>query len=162
MVSGNVNVNVNDRTEQLLMGLSSLSKVDVLVGIPEENSSREGERITNAELAFIHTNGSPIQGIPARPIIEPAISDSENKEQIMVEIERAAEAGMDGNIEALSRYLNQAGMVAAEAVKMWFTNPKNGWVPDSPLTIKRKGSDKPLINIGELRKSMSYVIREKD
>ena len=39
---------------------------DVLVGIPQETSPREGEDVTNAELLFIHTNGSPIRNIRPR------------------------------------------------------------------------------------------------
>ena len=37
MIGGDVNVTVaNDRTKELLESLKSLSKIDVLVGIPEE------------------------------------------------------------------------------------------------------------------------------
>lgn len=35
------------------------------------------------------------------------------------------------------------------------------FVPNSPETIKRKGSDKPLIDTGRMRQSINYVIQEK-
>ncbi|MDQ7094210.1 hypothetical protein REC12_11480 [Desulfosporosinus sp. PR] len=190
-MNGNVSVGVDDRTKQFLESLKSLSKVDVLVGIPEETSSREGETITNAELAFIHSKGSPLQNIPARPFVEPAIEDKENKEQIMAELSKAVEAVMSGDIEALSKALESAGMVAQNVVRDWFKNPKNGWPPDSPLTVLNKlrkdkssiakgivryvdeggslsdisgieGMTHPLIDTEQLRKAVTYVVREKD
>ncbi|MBY6921870.1 hypothetical protein HYH30_19035, partial [Clostridium botulinum] len=43
--------------------------------------------------------------------------------------------------------------------RAWFTNPSNNWAENSAETIKRKDSDKPLIDTGELRKSITYVIK---
>lgn len=162
MINGNVGVTVaNDRTKELLESLSKLSKVDVLVGIPEEEGSREGGKVTNAELAFIHSEGSPLKNIPARPFVEPAIEDSENKEMISVELNKAAASALDGNIEEMSKALVSAGMQGQNVVRDWFTNPKNEWIENSPLTIARKGSDRPMIDTGELRKAVTFVIREK-
>ena len=64
---------------ELKSALAFLKSSRVLIGIPQAASSRRGE-ITNAELAFIHTHGSPINRIPARPFLEPAIE--ETKEQL--------------------------------------------------------------------------------
>ena len=36
----------------------------------------------------------------------------------------------------------------------------NGWKPNAPSTIKAKGSDKPLIDTGELRKSIRGIVVE--
>ena len=48
----------------------------VLVGIPQKSTDRPKSNqkvgVTNAELLFIHTNGSPINNVPARHVIEPA------------------------------------------------------------------------------------------
>lgn len=43
--------------EKIKADLLALSRLDVLVGIPQEASSRENEPISNAELLYIHTNG---------------------------------------------------------------------------------------------------------
>jgi hypothetical protein len=191
MIRGNVGVSVSqDRTKKLLESLKSLSKIDVLVGIPEENGSREGGKITNAELAFIHTKGSPLKGIPARPFVEPAIEDSENSEMISVELRKVATAALDGDNEAMSKGLVGAGMQAQNAVRDWFANPKNGWPPNAPYTVLQKlrkmnssiakdivrhvdeggslsdisgleGMTRPMIDTGELRKAVTFVVREK-
>lgn len=148
-----------DNENKLEQQLKELKKLSVLVGIPQEKASRPelGEKVNNAELAYIHTNGSPIRNIPPRPIIEPAIKDS--KEQIGDQLAKAAKATLDGKDG--KPYLEKAGIIGQNASRGWFTNPKNGWQPNSPLTISKKGSDKPLIDTGELRKSITYVVRKK-
>jgi hypothetical protein len=110
---------------------------------------------------YIQEHGSPAWQIPPRPIIEPAIEDPENKEKITEQLSLAVEAALDGNSAAMNAQLNNAGLLAQNIVRDWFTNPKNLWTPNAPLTVKLKGSDKPLIDTGNLRKAISYVIREK-
>ena len=64
--------------------LDFMKENEVYVGIQQKESKREDEQITNAELLFIHTNGSPINNIPPRPVIEPAIKhDSERLSGMM-------------------------------------------------------------------------------
>jgi hypothetical protein len=191
MISGNVGVSVaNDRTKEILESLRALSKIDVLVGIPEENGSREGGKITNAELAFIQTEGSPLNKIPPRPFLIPAIEDTENSEMISAELKQAVEHALDGNINAMGRALVRAGMQGQNAVRDWFTSSKNNWAPNSPYTVLQKikkkkdstskaivryvdeggslsditgldGMTQPMIDTNQLRKSVTYVIREK-
>lgn len=191
--------------------LHDLSRAEVYVGIPEANdrqgdllsraaglkktksgklskkaskliAASEGD-ISNAQLMFIHTHGSPVRGIPARPVIEPAIEAEDNKEAIAEELQGAAVAMMDGNGEGALKKLKRAGMTAASRARGWFTDPRNGWAPNStkplgPWLAKKlsekygreitpdmsyvdaKGSDKPLIDTGEMRKSVTYVVSE--
>lgn len=198
MIDGSVGVSSSGvGLNDILESLKLLSKIDVLVGIPEEESSREegssreGGEISNAYLAFIQTEGSPINKIPPRPFLKPAIDDSENQEKIEVELRKAAKFALDGNVEATNSALNRAGMQGQNVVRDWFTNPKNGWPPNSPYTILEKlrkmnssiaraavrhvdeggslsdisgleGMTRPMIDTDQLRKAVSYVIREKE
>ena len=75
-------------------------------------------------------------------------------------------AEMDGNEAESIKQLEKAGLEGQSASQDWFTNPKNGWPPNSPAVQEaklKKGADepKPLIDTGELRKSLTYVIRER-
>lgn len=118
--------------------------------------------IYSAALAmYIHTYGSALFMIPPRPIIEPAIEEPGNKKIIADAMKLAAKASLDGNATAVRSALSRAGMTAQNIVRAWFTDPRNHWPPNAPSTIKRKGSDKPLINEGELRKAITYVVAEK-
>lgn len=154
-----------DRLPEMEKGLKQLADFEVLVGIPEEKTDREEVPdigpVTNAELAFIHTHGSPMRNIPPRPIIEPAIEDSENSKAISEDLKLAIQAALDGDRAKTISQLNKAGISAQNAVRDWFTNPRNNWAPNSPRTIAKKKSDRPLIDTGQLRKAISYVVRKK-
>lgn len=180
-----------DGVPELLKALKELQENEVLVGIPEAKSSRKKEIIRNSELLYIHTHGirrqsmrkemqetmdsgspyseayqlyiqehgSPLWASPPRPVLEPAIEH--RKDWIAEQLSKAAEAALDGNVKGVQDGLHKAGRVAESAAIDWFTNPANGWAPNSPETIKLKGSDKPLIDTGELRKSITHVLRRK-
>ena len=133
---------------------------DVLVGVPQENSSRKGGEITNAELLFIHSNGSPLNGIPARKVIEPAVEQPEVLESIANELRTAILASLDGRLSGAESGLEKAGTRGENAAKEYF-NGANNWPPNSPVTIARKGSSQPLIDTGAMRQAITHVVREK-
>ncbi len=138
--------------------IKELKKHDVLVGIPQEKSSREGSgKVTNAELLFIHTNGSPARGIPPRPVLQPAIEN--DKERVGEMLGKAINAATSGKIEEIVPALERAGQYGENVCKAWFTNAANNWKPNSEETIERKGSSRPLIDTGQMRKSITHVVK---
>ncbi len=141
--------------------LAQLSKAKALVGWTEEAGSRPGEMVTNTELAFIHTYGSPIRNIPARPILEPALSTAETKDAVCVELKDAAKAMLSGDRDKMVEYLYRAGQEGENASRAWFEDSRNGWAPNAPSTIARKGSDRPLIDTARLRKSLTHTVSEE-
>ena len=192
MVMGTVSVQQHSRRDALKRSLESLTRKEVYVGIPAENSSRPGDgSINNAELLYIHTHGvrrkamrdemdammdtgmtysqahklyirehgSPMLSIPPRPVLQPAIED--NKEHIGKLLAEAGNAILQGDAVEGETKLNNVGDFAAARARAWFENPQNGWPPNSPRTIRQKGSDKPLINSAEMQKSITYVVRDK-
>jgi hypothetical protein len=181
-----------DKSKDVLLAMDDLSKIDVLVGVPQEKSSRpKSDDITNAELAYIHTHGirkeamrremdtemdqgepyskafemyiqshgSPLWHSPPRPMIEPAIAKAASK--ISVEMAEAGKAALNGIKQKMMTHLKRAGMIGQNAARAWFTDPENNWDPNAPETIAQKGSDRPLIDTGELRKSIVYILRER-
>jgi hypothetical protein len=168
-----------------LGALDALRRSDVLVGITQESSSRPGEPINNAELMFIHTNGSPIRHIPARPVIEPAIMADGNRQPIAEELKEAAAAFLQKEPEQVLRHMNRAGMIGQNAAKSWFNDSRNNWPPEKRATVLRKlrkargktrkaaleaiegmdeignvpGVNTMLIDTGALRQAIKYVVR---
>lgn len=137
----------------------------VYVGIPQEETTRDEDGITNAELLFIHTNGSPKNNIPARPVIEPAIKN--DQERLTSMMKKASRLALEGDKQEAIRQLKLVGMRGQNISRAWFVNPDNGWAPNSPGVYRRKlakGSTdpKPLIDTGELRKSITYVVETKE
>lgn len=166
--------------------IEKLEKNQVYVGIPQATTDRPTPGITNAELMYIHTNGSPLRNIPARPVIEPAIEANGNRQMIAEELKHAAERALLQDPAGMQVYLKRAGFVGMTAAKDWFTDSRNGWPPNKPSTIRNKlrtlrgkdytdamdildeyiadptrdvsGIDTPLIDTGELRRSITFVV----
>lgn len=147
-----------DIYKQVKKNLLDFSKLDLLVGVPQDKTKREGnsEPITNAELMFIHTNGSPIRNIPKRPTIEPTVE--ENKERISEMFKKAVNKVLanrgDGRAD-----LEKIGLWTVNKIKAKFGSDE--LVPNAPSTIAQKGDNNPLIDTGQLRNSITYVIRRK-
>lgn len=159
-----VEVKVNN-FGKLINALTFLRDNSVYVGTQQKKSTREGDEITNAELLFIHTFGSPLRGIPARPSIEPAIEDDE--ERLTRMFKKSAQAILGGNPQQALDQLKLIGMRGQNISRGWFVNPKNGWPPNSPSTIRAKMAKfkgkgvyepRPLIDTGQLRKSITYFV----
>ena len=117
--------------------------------------------INNAELLFIHTKGSPKRHIPARPVIEPAIEAQGNKEAISNEIAQSVKASIAGDHDNAVKRMRRAALQGQSVSRAWFTDPRNNWAPNAPSTIKRKGSDRPLIDTGALRASIQGIVSEE-
>lgn len=182
------NITSVDRTSELLEALKELSDKQVYIGIPEgADNDRPGSDITNAELMYAHTHGvrssemrkemnnsgqiygrayqlflqshgSPLWHSPPRPVIEPAIQNS--KEILAKQLKKVLTVALNG--EDPSQELEKTGMLGQNIARDWFTNPANNWPANAQSTIDAKGSDNPLIDEGELRKSITYVVTGGD
>ena len=162
-------------SDAVLKALAKLKKTEVLVGIPE-GSTREDTPLTNAELGFIHENGSPASGIPARPFLVPGVAHG--RPEIREHLEAAVKAAYRGKARESSAELEQAGSVAESAVKKEISTAD--FAPLKPSTIanrnksrgtvgkrenEKAGSEefgqsvRPLINIGWLRDSITHLVK---
>lgn len=122
-----------------------------------------GATVPNLAVAlYLRAKGSPLYRTPPRPIIEPAIAAPDNRTAIAREIASAVTSGLAGKDEESMRHLKRAGLEAQNRVRAWFTDPRNDWPANAPSTVKRKGSSRPNIDKGELRKSIVYVIRDNE
>ena len=118
-----------------------------------------GKKYSEAHSLYIQSHGSALWRIPPRPVLEPSIEA--NKEPIAKQLQGAVTAAIDGNPAGVDQALHRAGLVAENAAKAWFEDPRNNWPPNSPRTIAKKGSDSPLIDTGEMRKAITHVVRER-
>ena len=128
----------------------------------------------NVSLAYIHSQGSPLNNMPARPFIEPAIEQEDVLSRITDMFGEAFDAAIVGNIGGIKAALSKAGMYGANAVKAYMGS--GALAPNAPITVdggwmhnkksgkifyvKGKHSTAPLIDTGSLRSSVTYVIDE--
>lgn len=160
-----MNVKVIDRSANVLKSVNGLLKNDVLVGIAGGTTARtpeDGEPagITNAALGYIHDNGSPARNIPARPFMRPGIENA--KDGIAAALKAGALAAMDGKSPLSSQ--TKAGLLAENGIKAKITDGPFEPLGARTLAARRRRGrtgDKPLIDTGQLRRSITHVIRPK-
>ena len=140
-------------------GFDFIQHTKLYVGIPEENTSRDDDEPTNAQLMYIHNYGSPAKNIPARPVIEPAVNEPTTLKRIQDYVVKGIEVSLTGNTTNAEKYYKLAGEIAVKAVQEKFTD--GSLAPNAPMTIRLKGSSTPLIDTGALRESITYVIRKE-
>lgn len=151
----NVSFTRKSKIEGVSKRLDQLAHSQVLVGIQAEDNHRKGEPIGNAALLWLLSNGSELQNIPPRPVLEPSIE--RNKTLIVQPLREALQAAMQD--KPFEDFLDKAGQIAENGAKREFTDPANHWAPNAPSTIAAKGSDQPLIDKGELRRHITHVVQ---
>lgn len=134
---------------------------DVLVGVPADKTTRK-DVMTNASLAYIHDQGSPAANIPARPFMRPGIM--EVKDFIAKELEKGARGAMHGDAGAVDIALNRAGLKAQASIRGKINEGIAPELAESTLAARRargRTGTKPLVDTGQLRNSINYVVRKK-
>lgn len=151
---------------------------------PGPNDRKDGAGINNAALAYIHEHGAPEANIPARPFLAPGVESA--KGAIVTQMKNAGTAAMDGKPAGIEKALNAAGLAAQNGARAAITD--GDFEPLTPAAaisrMRRRSSTwarykaaspeqksdmieaelsgaKPLIDSGQLRSSIAYVIRKK-
>lgn len=138
-----------------------LDGVVVKVGVQAKDKAvrrGKGGSIRNTDqpltvIAAIHEFG--LDNMPKRSFLRSAYD--ENLPMIDKMIQRVAHGAVFGL--GTNAALNQLGNVVQGMVQRKIVD--GPFVPNSPATIKRKKSSKPLIDTGHLRQSIRYVIERK-
>lgn len=148
-------INIQD----IQKALAELAKHKVMVGVPASKVGRKAGTINNATLAYIHEFGAPAAHIPARPFLGPAIEAM--KETIKRRLNQAGKAAISGNYGLMMKILNALGLQGQNAVRAKLnTGPFAPLAPSTIAARRRRGkrSVKPLIDTGQLRNSITYVV----
>lgn len=138
-----------------------LDGVVVKVGVQAKDKAvrrGKGGSIRNTDqplavIAAIHEFG--LGDMPQRSFLRSAYD--ENLPMIDKMIQRVANGAVFGL--GTNAALNQLGNVVQGMVQRKIVD--GPFVPNSPATIKRKKSSKPLVDTGHLRQSIRYVIERK-
>jgi hypothetical protein len=174
-----------DKVGNIVKALTALTNKDVLVGIPDQTTERKPDDdddgpVNNATLGYIHEHGSPANNIPARPFLIPGVKDAHD--EVEHRLKKAANLALDGNLSAVDAQLSMAGQEARDSVKAKINSGDFEPLADATLEARarkgRKGAKaelasrragnapstalaKPLIDTGQLRNSITYVVRGK-
>ena len=146
----------------------STQKYIIEVGVMSDRTKRKETvklGMTNAELMFIHENGSPLRRIPARPVLEMTIiwaNESGLLKQTISKITKMLitendENKIDNEIKKLCLKIQNY------ARKIIYSNDGR-LVANAPSTVKRKGDNHPLFDTGQLARSITcrYIKIKKE
>ena len=155
---------LRDNIKSVTESMELLVDTAVYAGVPADKAGREeteGQPINNATLMYIHEHGAPEVNIPARPVLVPAMETI--KKQVVGMLKKAASLAIEGDKSSVKKQYMAIGLLAQNAMRKRITD--GPFVPLKPGTIaarraKGRRGTKPLIDTGQLRRSLTYVIRE--
>lgn len=155
---------VLDKVAETIDGIQRLTSTRVMVGVPGDKTDRDdASPVTNADLAYIEENGSPEANIPQRKFMYPGLEAAQDK--LTDKLEQVGNAALDGRPDAVDRGFNQVGLIGQSAIRKKITD--GPFVPLKPSTLAARRARgrtgmKPLIDKGELRAAINYVIRKAE
>jgi hypothetical protein len=115
--------------------------------------------LMNWELGFIHEYGSTERHIPARSFLNMPLR-VKGQEIIAQAGKNFTRFVYDSNPLA---FWDDLGRRCYNAVQQAFaTRGFGNWATDRPRTVAEKGSDAPLIDTGELRRSVDWRVTKRD
>ena len=122
---------------------------------PAAGAAHEGTAApqTVAEIAAHHEFGAPEARIPQRSFIRAGIDGAQS--EIATAIEELTKKVIDGAMSAQTAAA-RLGLVGVRAVQRKLID--GPFVPLSPKTIKAKGSSRPLIDTGQMRRSVMHEV----
>jgi len=151
-----------DETKSLLANILKMASRRVLIGIPADSPSRDGETLSNAAIGYLQENGSTIKNIPPRPFLIPGVEAA--RPRAIDALEKYAGQALS-DPETIDKGLHAAGMIARDSVKQRIISQEGFEVlSDRTLKARRKKGfkgEKALIRTGQLLNSISYVVGQK-
>ena len=140
--------------EGLRKRLLDLGLASVKVGVPGDAKESETSE-SLAMIARVHEFGNPARGIPERSFLRGSILF--NRKKYVNAAKVLSKRALDGRATADQVY-GTLGQLASGDVKEYIRNAD--FPALKPATIRRKGSSKPLIDTGQLRQSITYIVVE--
>lgn len=152
-----------DFTKDFNNSIKELKDTQVLVGIPESDSSRsDGSPISNAALLAINNFGSPMNNIPARPVMQIGIKNSQDK--IAEQFKNVAQNILSKGSSAIDIFYERAGIIAANSIKKAITDQEGFPGPAASTLRARKAKgflgQSSLIVTGQMRAAITHVLRK--
>lgn len=138
---------------KFMKALKELGKMQVRVGF-QRGKAQSDKGIDLCDVAAWNELGTS-NGIPSRPFLRDSVDKHEKDIRGFMEDQVAL---LERGVSA-EQVLKNIGLYQKEAVQKEITD--GDFEPNKPATVRRKKSDKPLIDTGRMRASVNYVICKK-
>lgn len=164
--NGSVRVTL-DITDQVLKDTMALLKKRILVGIPADKALRDdGGDFNNAAIGYLNEFGQPHLNIPARPHLVPGVEHALPVATLY--IENAGVHALNHRSSQIDSQLAAAGQACVDSVVLKITEGVPPPLAEATIYNRRHRKEAPtlgttpLIDSGEYRQHISYVIEETD
>ena len=141
------------KLDKLIKNTKYLNKHIVKVGVLDGSYDNKNNK-TIASIGLIQELGSIILKIPARSFIKEPLNDNLTKK--IKELSNINNKLYRLLLNNPNKLLDVLGLMGKNIIQDSFIH--NDWLPNSPITIQKKKSSKPLIDTGLLRKSIDYEV----
>lgn len=152
-----------DKVASIVKAINDLSAKDVLIGVPESSTDRQsGDPATNALIGYVQEFGSPANNIPARPFLIPGVQAIQKPAAERLKV--AAQRVLSGDLSQTERQLHAAGMMGQNSARAKINSNIQPKLSERTLEARRARGvtrENTLIDTGQLRNSIIYVIRKK-
>lgn len=132
--------------------IEKLKKQQVFIGY-QAGQVTDDKGVDMAQIAMFNELGT--SDTPSRPFLRKSVD--ENKDKINAFCKgQVKKISQGGTAEACLKAIGVFGKsLVQEKIE------SGSYAPNAPSTIRKKGSDKPLIDTGRMRQSVNYVIQKK-
>jgi hypothetical protein len=152
-----------DRMADVIKAINELGAKDVLIGVPDSSTERQsGDPATNALIGYVQEFGSPANNIPARPFLIPGVRDIQKPAADRLKV--AAQRALAGDLSQAERQLHAAGMMGQNSARAKINSNIQPKLSERTLAARAaRGVTRTntLVDTGQLRNSITYVIRKK-
>ncbi len=133
--------------------IEKLKNLQVRVGY-QQGEAQEDDGVDLLDVAMWNELGT--SRAPSRPFMRKSVDENADKISAFLKAQLQKLARGETTAEQILKAVGvfQKGLVQAKI--------RDGdFAPNAPRTIRRKGSDKPLIDTGRMRQSVNFVITQK-
>lgn len=147
-------------SESLQKLIDEIPQYAIQIGVFSNKTNRKSSKkqsvsvgITNAELMFIHENGSPLRHIPARPVLHLTV---EYGNSILSSVmTKALDAYFKSGETGYETELKKMCIKMENFARQLIYSNDGRLAPNAPSTIAKKGDNHPLFDTGQLTRSIT-------
>ena len=132
--------------------LKEIAELQVRVGF-QKGEATEEDGTDICDIAMWNELGTA--NMPSRPFMRQSVDDNESKIKAFLKVKK-----MDLIFgKSLKSVLSEIGIFQKDLIQEKIK--KGDFAPNAPATVSKKKSNRPLIDTGRMRQSVSYVIKKK-
>lgn len=138
--------------ERFFAQIEELKQNQVFVGF-QAGQVADDRGVDMAQIAMFNELGTSTA--PARPFLRDSVDENEDviRDQCGKELKKLTTGATAETV------LKRVGALGVRLVQEKIVS--GSFKPNAPSTIRKKGSDKPLIDTGRMRQSVKYVVKKR-